>query len=165
MSLYTLEIACGLILVILDVTMISRRRTKRVSTYIAALFAVIAAPGAYAEAPRLNIELNAAQTSEAGCTLSFLVTNALGAPLEQIVFQTVLFDTSMQVTQLSLFDFGSLPIDRPRVRQFVFPGDGCQNIGRILFNGAQACEGINIPASACETAVTLSSRTSIEVLG
>jgi len=137
---------------------------------LAALFLSLA-QGALAEAPAataptgLAVELNAAETIEADCKLTFLITNSLDTPLDKAVFETVLFDRNGTVDRLTLFDFGALPIGRPRVRQFVVPQTTCENLGRVLFNGAQTCEGEGIVPDACILNLAPTSRTEIEVLG
>ena len=119
-----------------------------------------------AEAPSgLSVELNAATAAEAGCTLSFLITNGYASPVEKAVFETVLFDQNGQVDRLTLFDFGQLPSGRPRVRQFTLPETSCDGIGRILVNGAESCEAPELGANACTEGLWLSTRTGIEVVG
>lgn len=113
----------------------------------------------------LQVELNAAETSEANCKLTFLITNRLETALDKAVYEAVLFDQNGTVDRLTLFDFGALPVGRPRVRQFVVPQTSCENLGRILFNGAQTCAGEGVDAGICESDLGLTSRTEIEVLG
>jgi hypothetical protein len=113
----------------------------------------------------LSIELNAADNSAQGCTLSFLITNALGSDVTQAVYETVLFDAQGQVDRLTLFDFGLLPAGRPRVRQFTLPDTSCDAIGRILVNGADSCEATELAENACMDRLKLSTRTDIEILG
>ncbi|MBM05585.1 MULTISPECIES: hypothetical protein [Sulfitobacter] len=115
--------------------------------------------------PYLKVELNAADTTDANCKLTFLITNGLATPLDKAVYETVLFDREGTVDRLTLFDFGALPVGRPRVRQFVVPQTTCENLGRILFNGAQSCAGEGIEAGTCERALAPATRTDIEVLG
>ncbi len=143
------------------------------SAFLAALSLTIA-QGAAAEtpaatpasaSPALKVELNAADTTEANCKLTFLITNELSAPLDKAVYETVLFDREGTVNRLTLFDFGELPVGRPRVRQFVVPQTTCENLGRILFNGARSCDGAGIEAGTCESALAPATRTEIEVLG
>ncbi|APE44553.1 hypothetical protein BOO69_14885 [Sulfitobacter alexandrii] len=114
---------------------------------------------------RIAVELNAVQTVEQACTLTFLITNGLGAAIDKAVYETVLFDTTGQVNRLTLFDFGTLPPARPRVRQFAVPDMACDRLGRILFNGAQTCDGSDLAEGVCGTALVPSSRTEIEVIG
>lgn len=115
--------------------------------------------------PGLSIELNAATPQDTGCKLSFLVQNTHSAGIASAVFETVIFDAAGQVNRLTLFDFGALPASRPRVRQFVIPGSTCDDISQILFNGAQTCDGSDLPDNACSANLTLATRTKTEVTG
>ncbi len=135
---------------------------------IAATLAAVALAGpALAQddvpAPGLSVELNAAQDGPGGCTLSFVIDNGRDDDVAKAVYETVLFDTDGQVERLTLFDFGTLPAGRPRVRQFTLPDTSCGDIGRILVNGASTCEAAE--EGACMAGLTLSSRTGIEVVG
>jgi len=114
---------------------------------------------------KIAVELNAVQTSDAACTLTFLVTNGLGTQVDRVVYETVLFNTDGQVNRLTLFDFGTLPPARPRVRQFAISDMTCDQLGRVLFNGANACEGTDLAEGVCSTGLMPSSRTDIEVIG
>lgn len=111
------------------------------------------------------IELNAVKSSETGCTLTFLTLNGHQHPIEKAVYETVLFDSSGQVDRLTLFDFGTLPPGRPRVRQFTVQGITCNGLGKVLINGAHTCEAPELTATACEAGLILDTRTEIEVIG
>ncbi|PLS21304.1 hypothetical protein [Neptunicoccus cionae] len=113
----------------------------------------------------LAIELNAAESIDGSCKLTFVLTNSLGSPLDKLVYEAVLFDTSGKVDRLTLFNFGSLPVKRARVRQLVVPGAQCDGLGRVLFNGANACEGEGVDPAACDAGLEPSTRTEIEVVG
>lgn len=114
---------------------------------------------------KLSLELNAVQSGEGGCMLTFLVVNGHDADIERAVYETVLFDGTGQVDRLTLFDFGALPAKRPRVRQFSVSGTPCDGLGQILVNGAHACEAEALGETACEAGLEVKSRTHIEVLG
>lgn len=111
------------------------------------------------------VELNAVKSAETTCTLTFLVLNGHETEISKAVYETVLFNSSGQVDRLTLFDFGALPPGRPRVRQFTVPGLTCENLGRILINGAHACDAAELDASACEAGLVVDTRTDIEVIG
>jgi hypothetical protein len=111
------------------------------------------------------IELNAVKSNDTSCTLSFLALNGHPGPIQKVVYETVLFDSAGQVDRLTLFDFGTLPPGRPRVRQFTVPGVACDGLSRILINGAHTCEAADLPATACEADLILDTRTQIEVIG
>ncbi|MFW2587063.1 hypothetical protein [Sagittula sp. SSi028] len=113
---------------------------------------------------KLTIELNAATSEEAGCKMSFLILNGHDTAIDQAVFETVLFDAEGGVDRLTLFDFGALPPLRPRVRQFVVGQTSCEDLGQVLFNGAQTCSAEG-DADLCTDGLSVSSRIGIEVLG
>ncbi|MCA0043958.1 hypothetical protein [Celeribacter litoreus] len=133
----------------------------------AALLAVCASSPALADETtgKLSVEINAVETVDGGCRLSFLLQNGLPSDLTETVFETVLFDQAGQVSQMTLLDFGVLPMNRPRVRQFVLSGTACTEIGGVLINGAQSCQGETVSNDACEEALEVTSKTEIEVLG
>ncbi len=114
---------------------------------------------------RLAIELNAAESTTDGCSLSFLIVNDLPDPIDGLVLEAVLFDQGGQVDTLTLFDFGSLPAGRPRVRQFALTGPSCEQIGSILINGAETCETGGGVLGLCEDALDLSTRVEIDLIG
>ncbi|WP_297770964.1 hypothetical protein [uncultured Roseovarius sp.] len=116
--------------------------------------------------PTLALTLNTLSTTEAGgCRLTFVIRNDLGADIDALVAEAVLFDTGGRVATMTLFDFGSLPAGRPRVRQFDLAGPGCDGIGGVLVNGIGTCEGKGLTPAACLDGLRLSSETDIEVSG
>lgn len=134
-----------------------------------ACIGVILATGASAQEPAPNasisVELNTVGQVETGCQLTFLTSSGYEQGIENVVFETVLIDTDGAVMLMTLFDFGSLPPARPRVRQFVIPGQDCATLGRILINGVTSCSVSGLNESACEAGLTVSSRTDIELIG
>lgn len=113
----------------------------------------------------VTIELNAVKSGDAACTLTFLVTNGHPTRIDKAVYETVLFDGAGQVDRLTLFDFGTLPAGRPRVRQFSVAGVTCDGLSRVLINGAHTCTAPGLAESACEAGLILKTRTDIEVIG
>lgn len=118
------------------------------------------APGA------LIVELNRVVPLDNACRLTFLAQNNMDRDVAGIVFETVLFDTEGGVERLTLFDLGDLPSARPRVREFDMAGLACADLGRILFNGVDACEGAGVDAETCQGALAPVSRVDgVEVIG
>ncbi len=138
-------------------------------TALAILFSAALTTGAVAQDNDLGeavlIELNAVKATEAGCTLSFLVVNGHASQIDKAVYETVLFDGAGQVDRLTLFDFGTLPPGRPRVRQFTVQEIACDGLSRVLINGAHTCEAPDLADTACDAGLTLDTRTKIEVIG
>ncbi|WP_299850315.1 hypothetical protein [uncultured Roseovarius sp.] len=135
----------------------------------AILVSLTVVPGVMAQEKPLGeavlIELNAVKSNEGSCTLTFLVLNGHASQIEKAVYETVLFDSTGQVDRLTLFDFGTLPPGRPRVRQFSVPGIACDGLGQVLINGAHTCEAPELTDTACEAGLILNTRTEIEVIG
>ncbi|RWE72570.1 MAG: hypothetical protein EOS63_30100, partial [Mesorhizobium sp.] len=82
------------------------------------------APAA-ASAPALSLELNAAQPSEKGCRLTFVVNNALGADLSKAAFEIALFNEAGVVDRLTVLDFKDLPAGKTKVTRFDLAGADC----------------------------------------
>ncbi|KIC44944.1 hypothetical protein RA29_21145 [Tateyamaria sp. ANG-S1] len=129
----------------------------------------LGASGAAAEETDLTgkiaIELNTVSETDGACTLTFMVTNGHEMAIDQLVYETVLFDAAGQVDRLTLFDFGALPVGRPRVRQFAVPNVACDGLGRVLFNGLHTCAAEGLDKGACAAGLVPMSRVGIEVLG
>ncbi|MEM5582704.1 hypothetical protein WNZ15_09605 [Roseibium sp. AS2] len=129
----------------------------------AALFS-LAASSAMAEttAPGISLELNKAEDTGGGCHLSFVMSNLTGTALPAAAYELVLFDDAGVISQMSVFDFGSLPDGKTVVRQFQLPGLPCTKAGRLLINGPAGCTE---PASSghCTASLTLSSRTGLDL--
>ena len=118
------------------------------------------APAA-ASAPALSLELNAAQPSEKGCRLTFVVNNALGADLSKVAFEIALFNEAGVVDRLTVLDFKDLPDGKTRVTRFDLAGADCGKLGRVLINTATACAGSGVEPAACMGALKISTRTAI----
>lgn len=110
--------------------------------------------------PTLGIELNALEQVQNACRLVFVARNGMGADIDGLVLEAVTFDATGGVMQISLFDFATVPAGKTRVRQFDLPDVACEAVGSILVNGIRSCEG---PAD-CATALTVSSRTPVDLL-
>ncbi|AZV80759.1 hypothetical protein EBB79_22665 (plasmid) [Parasedimentitalea marina] len=115
--------------------------------------------------PAVSIELSATEAVGKACRLSFVVQNSHDQDIASSVYETVLFDVAGQVAKLTLLDFQDLPAGRMRVRQFQFEGLACSDIGRVLINGADTCEGEGLPQGACDKGLILRSLTKMELIG
>ena len=114
---------------------------------------------AVAAAESMTIELNSIAEQENACRLVFTAQSEAG--VDGLVLETALFDTSGAVLMLTLFDFIDLPAGNLRVRQFDIAGQPCSEVGRILFNGIESCEG-----AGCTAPLSVVSRVeNMEVLG
>lgn len=111
----------------------------------------------------LGVELNKVAQVKESCEMTFLVQNSTQAQVDNLILETVIFDTSGQVFTLTLFDFGATPAQARRVRQFQLAGTQCVELGQILVNGINQCESAESD-SACASPIQVTSRTAITVL-
>jgi hypothetical protein len=108
-----------------------------------------AAKAAPAPSTALVLELNAAQPSDKGCRLTFVVTNNLGAELTKAAFEIALFNGAGVVDRLTVLDFNELPAGKTKVVRFDLSGTDCTKISRVLVNHATECTGVGIDPKAC----------------
>ena len=99
--------------------------------------------------PALALELNAAQPSQKGCRLTFVVSNGLGAELTKAAFEIALFNEVGVVDTLTVLDFKELPAGKTKVTRFDLPGLDCAKISRVLVNRATDCAGEGVDPAAC----------------
>lgn len=113
----------------------------------------------------LSIALDSLAPVDGACRLTFVARNGLAADISALVIEAVAFGADGGVERIALFDFGTLPVDRLRVRQFDLPGLSCDAVGSVLVNGVQGCVGEGLDAAHCAAAITVSSRAGVELLG
>jgi hypothetical protein len=117
--------------------------------------------GQEAAPPALVLELNAAQKSEQGCRLTFVVTNNLGADLSKAAFEIGLFDADGVVERLTILDFNELPAAKTRIVRFDLSGLDCTKISRALVNHATECAGDGIQPASCMRQLKTQTKTGI----
>jgi hypothetical protein len=109
----------------------------------------------------LFLELNAAQPSEKGCRLTFLVTNELQANVGSAAFELALFNSEGVVERLTVLAFKDLPAGKTKVSRFDLASADCSKVGRILINTATECSGDGIAPADCMRGIRTSSKTGI----
>lgn len=130
---------------------------------LAALAFLMAAP-AFAQdvAGKLQLELNAAQSTDKGCRLVFVIKNDLGKSLTRTGLEIAMFNEKGVVDRLSVLEFKDLVAGKTKVSRFELAGVQCANISRLLVNGTTACEGEGVEPQLCKGALALSSKAGIE---
>ncbi len=138
----------------------------------ASLFAGIAAvlpmllvvPAALAQQPEalIELDLNAAQPSQGGCRLTFVVANNLATPIDRAAFEMALFNKQGVVDRLSVLDFKGLPAGKTKVSRFDLSGVQCGDLSRVLINDATACEGAGTAPDACAKSLRTRSTSGIQ---
>ncbi|MEM6739862.1 MAG: hypothetical protein AAF646_07075 [Pseudomonadota bacterium] len=113
----------------------------------------------------LALTLDGLAPVDGACRLTFVARNGLAADVASLVVEAVAFGPEGSVERIALFDFGALPVDRLRVRQFDLPGTPCEAVGSMLVNGVQTCQGEGLDAEQCAPVISVSSRAEVELLG
>ncbi|SFO89959.1 hypothetical protein SAMN03159463_03202 [Mesorhizobium sp. NFR06] len=111
--------------------------------------------------PALSLGLNAAQPSDKGCRLTFVVNNALGANLSKAAFEIALFNEAGVVDRPTVLDFKDLPAGKTKVARFDLAGAECGKVSRVLINSATECAGDGVEPAACMRALKTSTKTAI----
>lgn len=111
-----------------------------------------------ASAPKFLLELNAAQTSEKGCRVTFLATNSLGGDLEKASVEMALFNGTGAIERIVTLDFKGLTEGKTKVLQFELANLDCADLGRVLINDITACEGTGLSGDACLAGLVPSAR-------
>lgn len=147
-----------------------RTKPAQVMGLVAALLAVTTPAfaqeeGAVPAAPSITVELNNTAQQGDACQLTFVLGHTLDDTIDALVLEAVLLTTDGAVDRLTLFDMRDLPAARPRVRQFNVPDLSCADLGQVLINGVATCQGAGLSPAICADALSLSTRTEIEVLG
>ena len=119
-----------------------------------AAFTLLAIPSAVSseeagEKATIDIQLNAAQPSDQGCRVSFVLRNRLQQPIEDLTFEVVLFDAGGAVREFLLLKAGSLPTGKTRVRQFDLKDHKCEGLSQVLLNDVKVCTGEGLTAAGC----------------
>lgn len=140
------------------------RKATLVSLF-GALCATVLAGGAQAQEAKpalvLTLELNAAQPSDKGCRITFVVNNDLGASLSKAAFEIALFNDAGVVDRLAVLDFKDLPVGKTKVTRFDLAGADCTKISRVLVNSATECAGDGIEPAACLSQLKTQTKTAI----
>jgi hypothetical protein len=119
--------------------------------------------GAEAAGPAgLSLELNALQSSDKGCRLTFVIANHLSGDIAKAAFEIALFDRTGVVDRLTVLDFRELPRGKTKVSRFDLTGADCGKISRVLVNSATTCDGSGIEPSDCLTKLRASTRAKVE---
>jgi hypothetical protein len=114
---------------------------------------ILAATPALSADPALRVELNAAETADKRCRMSFVVENK-GEAVKSFRLDLVLFNTDGVIHHRMLTEMGPVRAGRTIVRTFALDGD-CARVGSILVNDVACAPGT---PDGCIDGLTLQSR-------
>ncbi len=105
---------------------------------------------ARAQSGGIELELNTAADLEGSCRLTYVVTNASSAELEQTSYEMAIMAADGAVSRLLVLGFGAMPSGKTRVVQFDVPETACSGISRIIANGAVECQAGGQAQTVCD---------------
>ena len=123
------------------------------------LFALCALPFMHAPAraadDMVRLELNAIETAENRCRLTFVIENKTPQNLDSLKLDFAMFNTEGAVYRRIIFDMAPLRAAKTIVKTYAIDGD-CALLGALLVNDVTAC----VPGepAACLDGLALSSR-------
>jgi hypothetical protein len=102
-----------------------------------------------------RLELNATETADNRCRMTFLIENKSTRNIESLKLDLAMFNPQGVIQRRMIVEMGPVRSKRTNVR--TFSGDGeCNQLGAILVNDVSACAPVD-PA-ACMDGLALSSR-------
>lgn len=104
---------------------------------------------------KVRLELNAAETAEKTCRLTFVAENQSPGALESLKLDLAVFNPQGIIQRRLVTEMGPLRAAKTMVRTFVLEGP-CGEIGSILVNDVIACAPSD--AGACLDGLDLASR-------
>ena len=114
-----------------------------------------------AAVPQFALELNAIQSADAGCRITFLATNRLGGPLDRAAVEVALFGPTGSIDRIVTLDFKNLAEGKTKVLQFELAGLDCADVSRVLVNDIGTCEGDGIAPESCLAGLAATARPDI----
>jgi hypothetical protein len=102
-----------------------------------------------------RLELNATETAENRCRMTFLIENKSGRTIDSLKLDLAMFNTEGVIQRRMIAEMGPVRSKRTNVRTFSTDGE-CGQLGAILVNDVSACAPVE-PA-ACMDGLGLSSR-------
>ncbi len=109
------------------------------------------------------LELNAAQTESGACRMTYVATNRTETALSRAAYEFAVFDMQGVVTRLLVLEFGPLVAGKTKVLQFDLTDMPCEEMSRIVVNGAPAClDDADAPTDICMSGLETASRAAIQ---
>ena len=120
------------------------------------LLCVLVAVAAKAEEEELaRLELNATETAENRCRMTFLIENKASRAIDSLKLDLAIFNPEGVIQRRMIVEMGPVRGKRTNVRTFSSDGE-CSQLGAILVNDVSACAPGE--PTACLDGLALSSR-------
>ena len=103
----------------------------------------------------VRLELNATETAENRCRLTFVIENKSAQNLDSLKLDFAMFNTDGAVYRRIIFDMAPVRATKTIVKTYAIDGD-CAQLGALLVNDVTAC--VPGEAATCLDGLALSSR-------
>ena len=114
---------------------------------------------------KLGIEINKfEEITGGGCRAYFLFANNTPTSFEGFEMSLAIFDKAGVIDRLLSIDAAPLPVARTTLKLFEIPQIACANIGQILLHDLPVCKPQNAENVDCYPLITLTSRTSAQLV-
>ena len=123
--------------------------------YVLLALLAVTSPSFAAPDEPIRIELNAAESVQSRCRLSFVIENKSNAAIESLKLDLAVFGRDAVIQRRLVAEMGPLRRAKTIVKAFELDG-ACGQIGSILVNGVTAC--VPGDAGACLDRLILASR-------
>lgn len=129
----------------------------RIATLPLALFAALSATSVMAANEKLRVELNAIDSGDDRCRVTFVVQNISDVPIDSLKLDIVLFRKDGSIDRRLAPDLGPLRGDKTMVRTYALRNE-CKDLKEVLVNDVTTCAPQ--ASAACVDGLALSSRLS-----
>ena len=110
---------------------------------------------AHAADEMVRLELNAMETAESRCRLTFVIENKSPQNLDSLKLDFAMFNTDGAVYRRIIFDMAPVRAAKTIVKTYAIDGD-CTQLSALLVNDVTAC--VPGESAACLDGLALSSR-------
>lgn len=112
----------------------------------------------------VRIELNKTEQTDKGCRFYWLVSNKSDAQIEKLDLAFYWFRSDGVIGGDLKFGFAPAPAKKMMVKQYILPGQSCDDFASLLVNEVSACESEAGPIENCAGQLQYASRAKVEFL-
>lgn len=137
----------------------------RISTIIVVAMGLLLPTASMAQNAGLTVELNKFEEIETGgCRAFFLFRNQTPTTFEGFEMSLAILDGGGVIDRLLSIDAAPLPVARTTLKLFEIPETTCANISEILLHELTSCRPQNEGELDCFPILTLSSKTTADLV-
>jgi hypothetical protein len=137
--------------------------TAGTATLIAAAATTLLVLGAVAAEGSIAIELNKLEPQDKQCRAYFVIDNKSSTNFQELKLDIVLFKADGVIGRRFAVDLAPLKAEKRAVKLFDIEDTACDDVGSFLINDVMECKADSGPIPDCLKAITVSSRTKVDL--